>query len=339
MEANEKQKAEHKERKKRIAIITTGGTIAGSGKPGEAGVYEAGKLSVSEIVRSIPQVNYLADLVMIPVTSVDSNDITTGDYRMIRALVRDLEKDENIDGIVITHGTDTLEESAFFLNLILDVHKPVVMTGAMRPATATSADGPLNLYQAIALAGDPRARDMGVLAVFSNTIYSGRDMIKTNSIKTDAFTHNEFGVMGYMQDANVFLFHKPFIPHTHLSAFRNTSLDHLPSVEIFYVHMESDPELLKWMLDRYDGVVLAGTGSGNYSRAIQEVVESSRGQCTIVRSSHLMEGTVFDSPVFDPNKIAIPSYKLNPHKARLLLMLCLQEGMSQEKIRDIFSRY
>lgn len=327
------------QRKRKIAVIGTGGTIAGSGRPGEAGVYQAGKLSVDEIVKSIPQVKELADLVMIPVAAVDSNDITFADYRIIRGLVRDLEKDENIDGIVITHGTDTLEETAFFLNLILDVHKPVVMTGAMRPATAASADGPLNMYQAIALACDPRARDMGVLAVFSNTIYSGRDMIKTNSIKTDAFTHNEFGVMGYMQDSSVFLFHKPFIPHTHLSVFKNISLNDLPSVEIFYVHMESDPELLRWMLERYDGVVLAGTGSGNYPRAIQDVIESHQSRCEIVRSSHLMEGTVFDSPVFDPHQLTIPSYKLNPHKARLLLMLCLQAGMSHQKIRDIFARY
>ena len=327
------------QRKRKIAVIGTGGTIAGSGRPGEAGVYQAGKLSVDEIVKSIPLVRELADLVMIPVAAVDSNDITFADYRIIRGQVRDLEKDESIDGIVITHGTDTLEETAFFLNLILDVHKPVVMTGAMRPATAASADGPLNMYQAIALACDPRARDMGVLAVFSNTIYSGRDMIKTNSIKTDAFTHNEFGVMGYMQDDHVFLFHKPFIPHTHQSVFKNISLNDLPSVEIFYVHMESDPELLRWMLERYDGVVLAGTGSGNYPRAIQDVIESHQSRCEIVRSSHLMEGTVFDSPVFDPHQLTIPSYKLNPHKARLLLMLCLQAGMSHQKIRDIFARY
>lgn len=325
--------------RKKIAVITTGGTIAGSGKPGEAGVYEAGRLSVDEIVKSIPQMKDLADLVMLPVASVDSNDITFADYRIIRGLVQELEKDDRIDGIVITHGTDTLEETAFFLNLILDVHKPVVMTGAMRPATATSADGPLNLYQAVALACDPRARDMGVLAVFSNTIYSGRDMIKTNSIKTDAFTHNEFGVMGYMQDANVFLFHRPFIPHTHQSVFKNTSLNHLPAVEIYYVHMESDPELLRWMLERYDGVVLAGTGSGNYPKAIQDVLESSQAKCEVVRSSHLMEGTVFDSPVFDPHQLTIPSYKLNPHKARLLLMLCLQAGFSHQEIREIFAKY
>lgn len=335
----ELQSTEEMKARKKIAVITTGGTIAGSGRPGEAGVYQAGKIPVEDIVSSIPQVRELADLVMVPLAAVDSNDITLEECARIRKAVLAMEASDEIDGMVITHGTDTLEESAFFLNLILDCQKPLVMTGAMRPATAASADGPMNLYQAIALACDDRASRMGVLAVFSNTIYSGRDMVKTNSIKTDAFTHNEFGVMGYMQDDAVYLFHKPFMPHTYLSAFRNISLENMPSVEIFYVHMESDPKLLSWMLEHYYGVVLAGTGSGNYPERIRNVIETYQGPCQIVRSSRLLEGTVFDSPVFDPRKKTIPSYKLNPHKARLLLMAALQAGMDSNQIRDVFARY
>jgi L-asparaginase len=326
--------------KKKIAIITTGGTIAGSGKAGTANDYQAGTFDIYDILASIPQAGDLADLQLFEVAQIDSNDISFAHYQKIKEIVSKLNQDEEINGIVITHGTDTLEESAFLLNLVLDVHKPVVMTGAMRPATATSADGPYNLYQAIALACDESAAAMGVLAVFSNTIYAGRDLLKTNSIKTDAFKNTEFGILGYMRDDQVYLLHSPYRRHTYMSEFKDMDLLNLPKTEIFYVHQESDPWLLQAMTEHYPGLVLAGTGSGNYPSAIKELIEESdQSDCTIVRSSRLNEGAVYDSPAFDPLEKTIPSIRLQPHKARLLLMLCLAKGYSKEKIRQAFETY
>ena len=173
---------------KNIALISTGGTIAGSGRMSE---YEAGTLDVRSIIDSIPEIKSLANLKLFPLCSKDSNDITEKDWLALRDLCHQLEKDPSIDGIVITHGTDTFEETAFFLNLTLQNRKPVVMTGAMRPASAVSADGPMNLYEAVSLASHPNAYKAGVLAVFADTIYSARDLVKTNSLKTNAFDMGE----------------------------------------------------------------------------------------------------------------------------------------------------
>lgn len=325
--------------KKKIAVLATGGTIAGTGRIGESAQYKAGTLPVDSIIDSIPQIQDLADLKMISLCSKDSNDITSEDIFNIRKTCEELEQDPDIDGIVITHGTDTLEETAFFLNLILNVHKPVVMTGAMRPATATSADGPMNLYQAVALAANEKARDMGVLAVLSDTIYSGRDLTKVNSIKTDAFEVGDPGPIGYMQDDDAYLIHKPYRRHTFYSRFAKTRFDSLPRVEIFYVHADCDPNLLKFMLDHYDGVVIAGSGAGNYPQSIQKVIEDYDGPAKIVRTSRLLEGSAFESPIFDPQRKTIPAHRLSPHKARILLKLGLADSCSQDDLEKLFREY
>ena len=242
--------------KKNITIIATGGTIAGRGSLGKSANYEAGTFDVEEIVKSIPQIRDLANLNTIQLYNVDSNDMGLDKWIELRKICHELEKDRYVDGIVITHGTDTLEETAFFLNLTLACHKPVVLTGSMRPATATSADGPMNLYQAVALACHMEAWQAGVLAVISDTIYSGRDLQKTNSYKTDAFKMGEFGSLGYMRDDHVYLLNAPFKKHTFQTIFSKMEFDNLPKVEIFYVHTDSDPELLKFMLGTYEWLYL-----------------------------------------------------------------------------------
>lgn len=326
-------------KKKKIAIISTGGTIAGVGKPGQSGIYQAGLISVDEIIDSVPEIRDIADLEVINVCSKDSNDIDWKDLLKIKETAERLEEDPNIDGIVITHGTDTMEETAFALNLILNVHKPVVITGAMRPATATSADGPMNLMQSIALACSPHAREMGVLAVISDTIYSGRDLTKVHSIKTDAFETAYPGPIGYMQDEHVFLLHQPYRRHTFYSRFAADTPKELPTTAIYYVHSHNDPELLKYMLEHYDGVVIAGSGSGNYSSAIQKVIEDHATDALIIRSSRLLEGAAFESPVFDPLQKTIPAHRLSPHKARILLEFGLAHQLSRKELARLYKEY
>lgn len=326
-------------KKKKIAVIATGGTIAGSGRIGESAQYKAGTLPVESILESIPQIDELADLSLITVCSKDSNDIHTEDVLRIKEVVEKLEREGKADGFVITHGTDTMEETAFLLNLILNVRKPVVITGAMKPATATSADGPANLYQSVALACDERSHEMGVLAVISDTIYSGRDLTKINSIKTDAFEVGDPGPVGYMQDDQVYMIHRPYRRHTIHSRFARDLQGPFPKVEIFYVHEDADPDLLKYMLEHYDGVIIAGTGAGNYSEKIQKVIEENRSDAVIVRASRLLEGAAFDSPVFDPDRKAIPAHRLSPHKARILLMLGLADRLDEAQLRTLFKEY
>lgn len=321
---------------KNIVIIATGGTIAGSGI---ASSYKAGQIDVNEILATIPRINELASIRLIDFCQKDSNDITEKDWLELRSLCYALGCDKEVDGIVITHGTDSFEETAYFLNLTLDIDKPVVMTGAMRPATATSADGPMNLYEAVALACRPKAKDAGVLAVFADTIYSGRDITKTNSLKTNAFDMGDVGMLGYMRDDKVYMQNLPYRLHTYQSEFARAEFDVLPEVGIYYVHTDCDPQLLAWMLDRYEGVVIAGSGSGNYPKAIQEVIENHEGRVKIVRASRLLEGSVFESDVFDPFHKTIPAYRLSPHKARILLMLALAQGYEQADLDRVFELY
>ena len=321
---------------KTIAIVATGGTIAGKGK---SSAYRAGEFSVDEIVRSIPQIESLAHLRMVPICQVDSNDMGVEEWIQLRNVCHALEKDPKIDGMVITHGTDTLEETAFYLNLTLNVHKPVILTGAMRPATATSADGPMNLYEAVALACNENAYEAGVLAVLSDTIYSGRDLTKTNSIKTDAFKMGEFGTLGYMRDDQVYLMNKPYRKHTYMTAFSKREYKNLPKVGILYVHSDVEAGLLQYMLENYEGIVFAGTGSGNYPLHIENIISEYQGSCVLVRSSRILEGAVFESEVFDPYRHTIPAYKLSPHKARILLMVALEMGKTKEEIENIFREY
>lgn len=323
---------------KTIAIIATGGTIAGQGQLGKSASYSAGQLDVKDIVTSIPQIEELAHIQTIQLYNVDSNDMGFEKWKELRKVCTQLEHDDSIDGIVITHGTDTLEETAFFLNLTLPCEKPVVLTGSMRPASATSADGPMNLYQAVALACHDEAKKAGVLAVFSDTIYSGRDLQKTNSYKTDAFKMGEFGSLGYMRDDHVYLLNAPHKKHTYQTIFSKLNLDTLPRVGIYYCHCDNEIDHLKWMLEHYDGVVIAGTGSGNYSNEIKEVIESST-DCVIVRSSRVLEGAVFDSAYFDPNKKTIPALKFSAQKARILLQLALVYSQDELMIRDLFFEY
>ncbi|MCF0258601.1 MAG: L-asparaginase, partial [Erysipelotrichaceae bacterium] len=160
-----------------------------------------------------------------------------------------------------------------------------------------------------------------------------------NSIKTDAFKLTEFGTLGFMRDEEVYLLHTPYRPHTAKSEFSVLDLSDIPAVEIFHVHQSADPKLLQYMLDHYDGVVLAGTGSGNYPKSVQDVIENYDGPCAVVRSSRLLEGAVYPSEVFDPKNKTIPAFRISPHKARILLQLALSKTRDPRQLKDIFEKY
>lgn len=325
-------------KQKKIAIIATGGTIAGSGKPGEAAHYQAGTVPVEEVVKSA-NLQDLAEIELIPLCSKDSNDITEEDLWKLKEIAEELENRKDIDGIVITHGTDTLEETAYFLNIVSNVTKPFVITGAMRPASAVSADGPMNLYQAVALAANEAAEGLGLLAVFSDTIYSARDIAKKNSVKTDAFEKSMFGNIGYMRDGTAYFVNAPNRRHTLYSRFTALEKQKLPRVGIYYIHAGCDPALLSYMLENYDGLILAGSGSGNYSSKIRSVIENYKGKCQIVRATRLSEGGAFESEVFDPQNKCILAYQLSPHKARILLQLALASKLDEHESRRLFLEY
>lgn len=325
---------------KNIVIIATGGTIAGCGEVGKATNYQAGKIDINEIIDSIPMINEIANLKAIQLFNIDSNEIDEKHWLVLANKINELVKQDDVDGIVVTHGTDTLDETAYFLNLTIHTYKPVVLTGAMRPASATSADGPINLYQAVCLASSDEALGHGVLAVFSSTIYSGRDIQKVSNFKIDAFDQKDFGCLGYMHDEKVNMFSRTFKKHTLQSMFSEKLPETFCKVGIVYYYAGASVEILSAMAKSHQGIVIIGSGSGNYSKAWLNEIERLNEQGIIfVRASRVNQGIVYESDVFDPNNICIPSNTLSGQKARVLLMLAMSQTKNIEEIKRIFYEY
>ena len=326
---------------KNIVIVATGGTIAGIGEKGKTVAYHAGEIEVSDILASIPDVNHIANISSIQLMNVDSNEMNVDGWMILANKINELVSSDGVDGVVVTHGTDTIEETAYFLNLCVHTTKPIVVTGAMRPASATSADGPYNLYQAIALASNEEAHSQGVMVLFSNTIYSGRDVQKVNNYKIDAFDQKSFGCLGYMQDEKVYFFSMTFKQHTFGSMFSGKILKTLPNVAICYFYAGASPDVLEYHAKCNDGIVIAGSGNGNYSKAWMKKIEEcyEKYGTIFVRSSRVPLGIVFNDHVFDPKELCVAANTLSAQKARILLMLSLSETRDIKQIKEIFDRY
>lgn len=327
------------EKLKNIYILATGGTIAGTGEIGKTTSYKSGEIDFEDLLSTIPNISHKAKVKGEQILNVDSNEITGEDWIMIANKINMLAK-ENIDGFVITHGTDTLDETAYFLNLVVRTNKPVVITGAMRPATAASADGPLNLYQAIALAGSDNAVGQGVLVAFSDGIYSGRDVQKVNTFKTDAFNERDFACLGCMRDDNCYFFTKTLKTHTVNSVFNVQNLKELPKVGIAYFGLGADPDILDYLAEKNKGIVIAGSGSGNYSdKWLEKVKALSKKGIPVVRASRIGRGIITENPIMDQSENSIPANTLSPQKARILLSLALTKTKNFDKIKQIFREY
>ncbi|MDO4453290.1 MAG: asparaginase [Eubacteriales bacterium] len=327
------------EKKKKIYILATGGTIAGRGQQGKTAVYKAGGLNLEELLSTIPKLHDQVEMDGEQMLSVDSNNVTVKDWIQMANRINELSKTD-IDGFVITHGTDTMDETAYFLNLTVKTEKPVIITGAMRPATAASADGPLNLYQAISLAASNEAWGQGVLVCFCDSIYSGRDVQKVNTFKTDAFNEKDLACLGYMRDEYCYFYNKSLAVHTVRSMFDVTQVKELPRVDILYFCVDADPDLLRFSAQRAKGIVICGTGSGDYSEAwMKEIAKLEEKRIPVVRASRIGSGVITENKYFEQSQNCIPAYTLPPQKARILLSLALLYTNQFEEIKKIFQRY
>ncbi|CAF3384494.1 unnamed protein product [Rotaria sp. Silwood2] len=185
-----------------IVILATGGIIAGVSNMNEpSDSYDAGVLTVKELLKSVPNIGNIARIQTKQLTNIDSKDMTIEIWKKLVKNIHELLKQPSIDGIVVTHGTDTLEETSFFTQLIVNSDKPVVFTAAMRPSTALSADGPLNLFNAVVVAASQNSRGQGVLVVMNGKIFSAYDVTKTNTYCVDTFCSPEFGPLGRIENS------------------------------------------------------------------------------------------------------------------------------------------
>lgn len=326
---------------KRVHILATGGTIAGVGEQGATGRYASGVLSITELIEGLPLVQAFAKVTAEQFANLNSDDITQQIWLSLARRINELAQSDAFDGFVVTHGTDTLEESAYFFHLALKTKKPVILTGAMRPATATSPDGPLNLYQSVALAASNEATGLGVLVLFSEGIYSARDVRKGNTYRTHAITGGDMGSIGLMRDQVPQFYHASIKRHTFETIFDINNIHTLPSVAIAYFHVDAKPEILSTLANSHDGLVIAGAGDGVVSLLWEERI---RMLCTegfpIVRATRVTDGAVFrGAGMPDDSMGTIAAGTLSPEKARVLLMLGLSITHDRKELQQMFDSY
>lgn len=326
--------------KKSVAILATGGTIAGVGKEGVTAQYDAGSFSIQQILQQIPKIQQLSPITYEQLWNVDSNDLTEKNWITLAKRIQALVSEDEICGVVVTHGTDTLEETAYFLNLVIKTEKPIVLTGAMRPVTATSADGPQNLYQAVALASSEAGRNKGVLVVFSDTIYGARDVQKGNNFRTNAFHQMDFSCLGYMRDEKPYFFYESIKKHTMQTCFSLEGITALPCVEIIYFFLGASIKQLQYTAQYAKGIVIAGSGCGCFSKKfIQAIKDLEKKGIPVVRSSRVSNGIVIQNATFDQSENSIPGNSLSPQKARILLALALTKTNQLQQIKEIYEIY
>lgn len=328
--------------KPNIVILATGGTIAGSVDSAiKTTGYEAGVVGVDVLIDAVPQIQNLANIRGEQIANIDSADMTNAIWLAFAKRVNTLLADSKVNGIVITHGTDTMEESAFFLHLVVKSDKPVVLVGAMRPSTAISADGPKNLYNAIALAANADSRGKGVMVAMNDRIQSARYVSKTHTLNVNAFSSPNSSDMGYIVDGEVFFYYAPNKPHTIQSAFDVSTLESLPQVDILYSYANDGSSIAAQAFFEHGtkGVVVAGSGAGSIHQAQKDTLKKLiKKGLIVVQSSRINNGIVLAKEV-DSQLGFIGSRDLNPQKARVLLMLALTQTNDPRQIDEIFARY
>ena len=322
---------------KKIMIIGTGGTIAGTGNGASALTeYRAGSIGVEELMQAVPTLEGYRPFESIQFSNIDSSEMSP--YRWVRLalLINRIAKRDDIAGIVITHGTDTMEETAYFLHLTVDVDIPVVMTGSMRPATALSADGPVNLLQAVQVARSESAKGQGVLVVMNGYIDGAREVAKLHTTDVGTFGNTQLGHMGCVQNGRVYLYYSSCRTHTKDSEFILREEVDLPPIGIVNLYAGLDLDVIDFVAKRSKGLIIGGFGHGTLPQSVREVLK----KITIpkVRSSRIGNGIVSSNSA-DVKEGFIVSDSLSPVKARILLMLALQQERSVEDLERIFAAY
>jgi L-asparaginase len=327
-----------------VTILATGGTIAGTASASTATIgYTAATVGVQSLIDAVPELKKVANVKGEQVFQIASESINNGHWLKLAKRVNVLLAQSDVDGIVITHGTDTIEETAYFLNLVVKSRKPVVLVGAMRPSTAISADGPINLYDAVTLAGSDEAVGKGVLVVLNEQINGAREVTKTNTANTDTFRNWELGFMGYMQDNTPHFYHVSTRRHTVDTEFDVSKLDALPAVDIVYGYANMNRIPIDAFVAAGDkGLIHAGVGDGSLSRPAIEpaLIEARQKGVIIVRASRVGNGIVArNGEAKDDLNDFVVADTLNAQKARILLMLALTRTSDTKEIQRMFYTY
>src|SRR3954463_11761992 len=326
----------------RVIILATGGTIAGAGTSSDRAGYTAGKIPIEDLVGSIPTVKKIANITGEQVASVGSQDMTVDIWKKLAVRANEIFAKNEADAIVITHGTDTQEETGYFLDLVVASDKPVVLTGSMRPATAISADGPKNLYDAITVAINPNSKGRGVLVSFNEGIFDSREVMKLSTTKTNAFGSPNTGPIGQAYDGKVEYYSSSVRQANNDKPFTVTATTKLPRVDIVYTYADAPSDQIDMLVSKkVDGIVIAGVGNGNFNKAFTDAVKRAVAAGVIVcRASRAPSGrVVLHDEINDDELGTIVSDDLTPQKARILLMLGLTKSKDKKQLQQFFFTY
>jgi L-asparaginase len=330
------------EGKPNVVILATGGTIAGAAASGTQAGYTSGAVTIDAMIAAVPGITDLANIKGEQISNVGSQDISFDIMLTLAKRINQLLATPQVDGIVVTHGTDTMEETAFFLNLVVKSDKPVVMVGSMRPSTAVSADGPLNLYNAVGVAIDPNARGRGVLVVMNDWIHGAHSLTKTSTTAVQTFMSPLRGVVGVATYGKNDFYNNPQWKHTVGSEFDITNVTKLPRVDILFACADMSPDLIEASAHHgAKGIVLAGVGNGNVNKAsLEAAAQVAKQGVVIVRSSRVATGTVGRNVEVNDDELGfVASDELNPQKSRILLMLALLKPRTTTEIQKLFQAY
>ena len=330
------------ERRARIAIVGTGGTIAGTGTSSTAaGTYESAVVPIQDIIAAIPALANVADIRGEQLFQIDSVSLTDALLLKLAHRVATLLKSPDVDGLVITHGTDTMEETSYFLNLVLKSEKPVVVVGSMRPGTALGADGPMNLYNAVVVAAHSSATGKGTLVVMNDEIHTARDVTKTSTMKLETL-QSPYGPLGFVVEGEPRFYRLPARPHTTATEFDIDRIHDLPNVQVVYAHANMSRAAYDALAaEGAQAITHAGMGAGNVPEYIRDALAELRAQGVfIVRSTRAGSGAVVRSGALPDDLydwIAVDDQ--NPQKARLLMALALLNTDDTSELQRIFWTY
>jgi L-asparaginase len=323
----------------RIIVLATGGTIAGQASNRAAIGYDAGKVSGAALVAAVPGLDKLATISAEQISSIGSQDMNDGVWFTLAHRITDIFAKNEADAVVITHGTDTMEETAFFLSNVLPPTKPVVLVGSMRPSTAVSADGPANLYEAVEVAASPQSAGRGVLVVLNDTILSARSVQKSNTTDVQTFVAPNAGPVGFVDPSSI-RFLTPPLTASAPKVYTLPPAAPLPRVDIIYAHANMDAALIEDAVKGgAKGLVLAGVGDGNGSQAaIDALAKAAQQGVIVIRASRTGSGFVNRNVEVNDDKLGFAvALDLNPQKARVLCQLLIANGVTDpQQVQQAF---
>jgi len=326
----------------RIRVLATGGTIAGAQASATDYGYKSGAYDVNSLLSAVPNLDKLADITGEQVAKIGSQDMNDEVWLKLAKRVNASLAEPGINGVLITHGTDTLEETSYFLSLVTKSDKPVVMVGSMRPATAISADGPGNIYNGVAVIVDARARGKGTLVCLNDVIHYARNVVKTDTTSVQTFQSLNRGPAGVVHTGKIAWFEPMDKKLGNATEFSVDGLDKLPRVDVIYAHANMSADLIDAAIrNGAKGLVIAGVGDGNMTTpALDAVSRAAKGGIVIVRSTRLPGGIVLrNNEINDDEQGFVASGELNPAKSRVLLQLALTKTNDPVRIQQMFYEY